>query len=91
MSPWAHNVYFQRVQDDMSKARSVCRDWEYFTPLTLDSRSGVVSTEDTDEIWNLEGDEGGSDEEGQRKGEQASRDGLTRGLGRGGGKVFLVQ
>jgi hypothetical protein len=51
----------------MSKARSVCRDWEfvskgteislgkfvseYFTPLTLDSRSGVVSTEDTDEIW----------------------------------------
>jgi hypothetical protein len=51
----------------MSKARSVCRDWEfvskgteislgkfvseYFTPLTLDSRSGVVSNEDTDEIW----------------------------------------
>jgi hypothetical protein len=51
----------------MSKARSVCRDWEfvskgteislgkfvseYFTPLTLDSRSSVVSTEDTDEIW----------------------------------------
>ena len=51
----------------MSKARSVCRDWEfvskgteislgkfvseYFTPLTLDSRSGVVSTEDTDDIW----------------------------------------
>jgi hypothetical protein len=45
----------------------VCRDWEfvskgteislgkfvseYFTPLTLDSQSGVVSTEDTDEIW----------------------------------------
>ena len=63
----AHNACFQRVQDDMSKARSVCRDWEfvskgteislgkfvseYFTPLTLDSRSGVVSTEDTDEIW----------------------------------------
>jgi hypothetical protein len=51
----------------MSQARSVCRDWEfvskgtkislgkfvseYFTPLTLDSRSSVVSTEDTDEIW----------------------------------------
>ena len=51
----------------MSIARSVCRDWEfvskgteislgkfvseYFTPLTLDSRTGVVSTEDTDEIW----------------------------------------
>ena len=24
---------------------------EYFTPLTLDLRTGVVSTEDTDEIW----------------------------------------
>jgi len=24
---------------------------EYFTPLTLDLRSSVVSTEDTDEIW----------------------------------------
>ena len=51
----------------MGKVRSVCRDWElvskgteislgkfvseYFTPLTLDSRSSVVSTEDTDEIW----------------------------------------
>jgi hypothetical protein len=51
----------------MSIARSVCRDWEfvskgteislgkfvseYFTPLTLDTRSSVVSTEDTDEIW----------------------------------------
>jgi hypothetical protein len=51
----------------MSKARSVCRDWKfvskgteislgkfvstYFTPLTLDSRSDVVSTEDTEEIW----------------------------------------
>ena len=63
----AHNACFQRVQDDISKARAVCRDWEfvskgteislgkfvseYFTPLTLDSRSSVVSTEDTDEIW----------------------------------------
>ena len=51
----------------MSKAKSVCRDWEfvskgteislgkfvseYFTPLTLDLQTGVVSTEDTDEIW----------------------------------------
>ena len=51
----------------MSKARSVCRDWEfvskgtqislgkfvseYYTSLTLDSQMGVVSTEDTDEIW----------------------------------------
>ena len=24
---------------------------EYFTPLTLGSQMGVVSTEDTDEIW----------------------------------------
>ena len=52
----------------MGKARSVCRDWEFvskgteislgkflsefFTPLTLDLQTGVVSTgEDTDEIW----------------------------------------
>ncbi len=51
----------------MVKARSVYRDWEfvskgteislgkfeseYFTPLTLDLQTGVVSTEDTDEIW----------------------------------------
>jgi hypothetical protein len=50
----------------MSKARSVNEDWEfvskgteislgkfvseYFTPLTLDSQMGVVSTGDTDEI-----------------------------------------
>jgi ribonuclease HI len=63
----AHNTCFQRVQDDMSKAKSVCRDWEfvskgteislgkfvseYFTPLTLGLQTGVVSTEDTDEIW----------------------------------------
>ncbi len=58
---------WQRVKDDMSKARSVNKDWEfvskgteislgkfvseYFTPLTLGSQTGVVSTEDTDEIW----------------------------------------
>jgi hypothetical protein len=63
----AHNACFQRVQDDMSKTRSVCRDWEfvskgteislgkfvseYWTPLTLDTQSSVVSTEDTDKIW----------------------------------------
>ena len=51
----------------MSRAGSVCRDWEFvskgteislgkfvsehFTPLTLNSQSGVVSTEDTAEIW----------------------------------------
>ena len=51
----------------MSKARSVNKDWEfvskgteislgkfvseYFTTLTLSSQMGVVSTEDTDEIW----------------------------------------
>ncbi len=79
----AHNACFHRVQDDMSQARSVCRDWEfvskgteislgkfvseYFTSLTLDSWSGVVSTEDTDEIWKTAKEEG----EGQRKGEQA--------------------
>ena len=50
----------------MSKARSVNKDWdfvskgteislrkfvpEYFMPLTLDLRTGVVSTEDTPEI-----------------------------------------
>ncbi len=27
------------------------KDPEYFTPLTLDLQMGVVSTEDTDEIW----------------------------------------
>ncbi len=51
----------------MSKARSVNKDWEfvskgieissgkfvlkYFTPPTLNLQTGVVSTEDTDEIW----------------------------------------
>ena len=63
----AHNACFQQVQDDMSKARSVNRDWEfvskgteispgnfvpeYFMPLTLDLQTRVVSTEDTVEIW----------------------------------------
>ena len=57
----------------MGKARSVCRDWEfvskgteislgkfvseYFTPLTLDLQTGVISTEDTDEIWESEKEE----------------------------------
>ena len=69
----AHNTCFQRVQDDMSKAKSVCREWEfvskgteislgkfvseYFTPLTLGLQTGVVSTEDTDEIWEAEKEE----------------------------------
>ena len=51
----------------MSKARSVDKDWEFiskgteislgrfvsehFTPLTLDTKTGVVSVEDTTEIW----------------------------------------
>ncbi len=51
----------------MGKARSVCRDWEfvskgteislgkfvseYFTQLTLGLQTGVISTEDTAEIW----------------------------------------
>ena len=59
----AHNVCFQQVQDDMSKARSVSKEWEFvskgteislgkfvlehFTPLTVDIQTGVVSTEDT--------------------------------------------
>jgi hypothetical protein len=53
----------------MSKAQSVSKDWEfvskgteislgkfvseYFTPLTLDSQTCVVSTEATDEIWKV--------------------------------------
>ena len=63
----AQNGCFQQVQDDMSKERSVNKDWEfvlkgteislgkfvpeYFTPLTLNLQTGAVSTEDTDEIW----------------------------------------
>jgi hypothetical protein len=63
----AHNKCFQQVQDDIGKARTVCRDWEfvskgteislgkfvseYFTSLTLDRQAGVISTEDTEEIW----------------------------------------
>ena len=51
----------------MSKARSVSKDWEFvskgteislgrfvsefFTPLTFDSNTGVISDEDTSEIW----------------------------------------
>jgi hypothetical protein len=51
----------------MTKARSVNKDWEFvskgteislgkfvpehFTPLTLNLQTGVVSTEDTEEIW----------------------------------------
>ena len=51
----------------MSKAHSVSKDWEFvskgteislgrfvsefFTPLTLDSNTGVISDEDTSEIW----------------------------------------
>ena len=51
----------------MSKARSVNKDWEFvskgteislgrfvlefFTPFTLDSDTGVISDEDTSEIW----------------------------------------
>ena len=62
-----HNVCFHQVQDDMSKSRSVNKDWvfvlkgteislgkfvtEHFTPLTLDIKTGMVSDEDTTEIW----------------------------------------
>ena len=65
------NYYcFQLVQDDMSKARSVSKYWEFvskgteislgrfvsefFTPFTLDSNTGVISDEDTVEIWGAE-------------------------------------
>ena len=53
----------------MSKAHSVSKDWEFvskgteislgrfvsefFTPLTLDSNTGVISDEDTEEIWGV--------------------------------------
>ena len=63
-----HNACFQQVQNDMSKSRSVNKEWqfvskgtefslgkfvsEYFTPLTRDIQPGVVSDEDTAE--NLE-------------------------------------
>ena len=63
----AHNASFQQVQVDMSKVRSVDKDYEFvskgteislgrfvsehFTPLTLDIKTGVVSDEDTSQIW----------------------------------------
>ena len=62
-----HNACFQQVQEDMSKARSVDKSWEFvskgteismgrfvsehFTSLTLDIKTGVISDEDTVEIW----------------------------------------
>ncbi len=65
----AHNTCFQLVQDDMSKPRSVSKDWEFvsketeislgrfvsefLTPFTLDSNTGVISDEDTAEIWGV--------------------------------------
>ena len=55
------------VQDDMRKTRSARKDWEFvskgteislgrfvsehFTPLKIDTKTGVVSDEDTSEIW----------------------------------------
>jgi hypothetical protein len=75
----------------MSKVRSVNKDWEfvskgteislgkfvaeYFTPLTLDLQTGLVSTEDT--RGDLGGDKGGSDGEGSRGGRLDQR-GQTR-------------
>ena len=66
----AHNACFQLVQDDMSKEHPVDKDWEFiskrteiskgrfvsehFTPLTFDTKTGVVSDEDTSEIWELQ-------------------------------------
>ena len=84
-----HNTCFQQVQDDMIKARSVNRGWEfvskgtefslgkfvpeYFTPLTLDSRSG----------------EGGNGKEGQGGSPRIKGDRLTYD-GRDGGREILL-
>jgi len=85
----AHNSCFQRVQDDMSSAGSVCKDWEFvskgteislgkfvsehFTPLTLNAKSEVISTEDTPDIW--EAAKGEALEKARRKASrQASAD-----------------
>jgi hypothetical protein len=38
-----HNTCFQRVQDDMGKARSVCRDWEFVSKGTEISLGKFVS------------------------------------------------
>ena len=67
VSTGSHNVCFQQVQDDMNKTHSVDKVWEFvskgteistgrfvsehFTPLTLDIKTGVISDEDTVEIW----------------------------------------
>ncbi len=61
-----HNVCFGQTQDDMGKVHSVRKDLEfvskgneislrkfvpeYFTPLTLDVQTGVVSVEDTSDV-----------------------------------------
>ncbi len=39
----AHNTCFQRVQDDMSKAKSVSRDWEFVSKGTEISLGKFVS------------------------------------------------
>jgi hypothetical protein len=101
----AHNACFHQVQDDMSKARSVNKDWEFvskgteislgkfpefFTPLTLNLLTGVVSTEGIDEIRE-EAKEEVMDEVGQGKGELASEGRLAHDRRSGGGKVLLAQ
>jgi hypothetical protein len=63
----AHNSCFQQVQDDIIKTHSVDKDWgfvskgteismgrfvsEHFTSITIDIKTGVISDEDTTEIW----------------------------------------
>jgi hypothetical protein len=62
-----HNACVHQVQDGINKSRSGNKDWEfvsmgteisrgkyvpeYFTPLTLNLQTSVVSTEETDAIW----------------------------------------
>ena len=62
----AHNVCFQQVQDDMRKARSVNKEWDFVSKgtefslgkfvsehfkITRDIQTGVVWDEDTTEMW----------------------------------------
>jgi hypothetical protein len=80
----------------MSSAGSVCKDWEFvsrgteislgkfvsehFTPLTLNAKSEVISTEDTPDIW--EAAKGEALEKARRKASrQASADSRTSDCG----------
>jgi hypothetical protein len=51
---WARRGRFAGTGNFFSKGTEISLGKfvsEYFTPLTLDLQTGVVSTEDTDEIW----------------------------------------